>query len=295
MVDNSVKGKTAVYGVIGCPIEHTFSPAIHNTMAKTLNKDMIYEAFRVEKDNLESAIKGAYSLGIKGLNVTVPHKVEVMKCLCDIDKRAKVIGAVNTLKYTENGYVGYNTDIIGVYYAIKNKGFDVKGKTVSSSWMLVVQVMPAVLWLLTRVLKCSILQTVLYQRLINLAESIRAEYPDTEIKTLSIDDIYDIPNVDIVLNATVIGFGENKGLSPIKDTGFYKAKGVEMVFDAIYSPWETQLLKDCRKEGITGINGFDMLVYQAVAAEEIWFDEEIDPQLTEKARKELSDFYRENN
>ena len=100
MVDNSVKGKTAVYGVIGCPIEHTFSPAIHNTMAKTLNKDMIYEAFRVEKDNLESAIKGAYSLGIKGLNVTVPHKVEVMKCLCDIDKRAKVIGAVNTLKYT---------------------------------------------------------------------------------------------------------------------------------------------------------------------------------------------------
>ena len=97
------------------------------------------------------------------------------------------------------------------------------------------------------------------------------------------------------MNATVIGFGENKGLSPIKDTGFYRAKGVEMVFDAIYSPWETQLLKDCRKEGITGINGFDMLVYQAVAAEEIWFDEEIDPQLTEKARKELSDFYRENN
>ena len=292
MVDNSVKGKTAVYGVIGCPIEHTFSPAIHNTMAKTLNKDMIYEAFRVEKDNLESAIKGAYSLGIKGLNVTVPHKVEVMKCLCDIDKRAKVIGAVNTLKYTENGYVGYNTDIIGVYYAIKNKGFDVKGKTVlllgaggAGNACGVMAADNKMLYIANRTVS----------KADKLAESIRAEYPDTEIKTLSIDDIYDIPNVDIVLNATVIGFGENKGLSPIKDTGFYKAKGVEMVFDAIYSPWETQLLKDCRKEGITGINGFDMLVYQAVAAEEIWFDEEIDPQLTEKARKELSDFYRENN
>ena len=288
MVDNSVKGKTAVYGVIGCPIEHTFSPAIHNTMAKTLNKDMIYEAFRVEKDNLESAIKGAYSLGIKGLNVTVPHKVEVMKCLCDIDKRAKVIGAVNTLKYTENGYVGYNTDIIGVYYAIKNKGFDVKGKTVlllGACGVMAADNGAKMLYIANRTVS----------KADKLAESIRAEYPDTEIKTLSIDDIYDIPNVDIVLNATVIGFGENKGLSPIKDTGFYKAKGVEMVFDAIYSPWETQLLKDCRKEGITGINGFDMLVYQAVAAEEIWFDEEIDPQLTEKARKELSDFYRENN
>ena len=291
MVDNSVKGKTAVYGVIGCPIEHTFSPAIHNTMAKTLNKDMIYEAFRVEKDNLESAIKGAYSLGIKGLNVTVPHKVEVMKCLCDIDKRAKVIGAVNTLKYTENGYVGYNTDIIGVYYAIKNKGFDVKGKTVlllgaggagNACGVMAADKGAKMLYIANRTVS----------KADKLAESIRAEYPDTEIKTLSIDDI---PNVDIVLNATVIGFGENKGLSPIKDTGFYKAKGVEMVFDAIYSPWETQLLKDCRKEGITGINGFDMLVYQAVAAEEIWFDEEIDPQLTEKARKELSDFYRENN
>ena len=287
MVDNSVKGKTAVYGVIGCPIEHTFSPAIHNTMAKTLNKDMIYEAFRVEKDNLESAIKGAYSLGIKGLNVTVPHKVEVMKCLCDIDKRAKVIGAVNTLKYTENGYVGYNTDIIGVYYAIKNKGFDVKGKTVlllgaggagNACGVMAADNGAKMLYIANRTVS----------KADKLAESIRAEYPDTEIKTLSIDDIYDIPNVDIVLNATVIGFGENKGLSPIKDTGFYKAKGVEMVFDAIYSPWETQLLKDCRKEGITGINGFDMLVYQAVAAEEIWFDEEIDPQLTEKARKELS-------
>ena len=122
-------------------------------------------------------------------------------------------------------------------------------------------------------------------------EEVEKALKEEGIETL----IYDIPNVDIVLNATVIGFGENKGLSPIKDTGFYKAKGVEMVFDAIYSPWETQLLKDCRKEGITGINGFDMLVYQAVAAEEIWFDEEIDPQLTEKARKELSDFYRENN
>ena len=282
MVDNSVKGKTAVYGVIGCPIEHTFSPAIHNTMAKTLNKDMIYEAFRVEKDNLESAIKGAYSLGIKGLNVTVPHKVEVMKCLCDIDKRAKVIGAVNTLKYTENGYVGYNTDIIGVYYAIKNKGFDVKGKTVlllgaggagNACGVMAADKGAKMLYIANRTVS----------KADKLAESIRAEYPDTEIKTLSIDDIYDIPNVDIVLNATVIGFGENKGLSPIKDTGFYKAKGVEMVFDAIYSPWETQLLKDCRKEGITGINGFDMLVYQAVAAEEIWFDEE------------LSDFYRENN
>ena len=294
MVDNSVKGKTAVYGVIGCPIEHTFSPAIHNTMAKTLNKDMIYEAFRVEKDNLESAIKGAYSLGIKGLNVTVPHKVEVMKCLCDIDKRAKVIGAVNTVKYTENGYVGYNTDIIGVYYAIKNKGFDVKGKTVlllgaggagNACGVMAADNGAKMLYIANRTVS----------KADKLAESIRAEYPDTEIKTLSIDDIYDIPNVDIVLNATVIGFGENKGLSPIKDTGFYRAKGVEMVFDAIYSPWETQLLKDCRKEGITGINGFDMLVYQAVAAEEIWFDEEIDPQLTEKARKELSDFYRENN
>ena len=190
--------------------------------------------------------------------------------------------------------MGYNTDIIGVYYAIKNKGFDVKGKTIlllgaggagNACGVMAADKGAKMLYIANRTVS----------KADKLAESIRAEYPDTEIKTLSIDDIYDIPNVDIVLNATVIGFGENKGLSPIKDTGFYKAKGVEMVFDAIYSPWETQLLKDCRKEGITGINGFDMLVYQAVAAEEIWFDEEIDPQLTEKARKELSDFYRENN
>lgn len=293
MIDNSVRGKTAVYGVMGCPIEHSFSPAIHNTMAKVLKKNIIYNAFKVEKNDLEKAVKGAYALGIKGLNVTVPHKVEVMKYLCDIDRGAKVIGAVNTLKYTENGYVGYNTDIIGVYYAIKNKGFDVKDKEVlllgAGGAGNACGVMAA-----EKGAKRLVIANRTVEKAEKLAQAIREEYPETETVAISIKDIYDIPKVDIILNSTVIGFGENIGKSPIENTDFFKEKGVEMVFDAIYSPWETQLLKDCRKEGIVGINGFDMLVYQAVAAEEIWFGEAVDRDTTEKVRQELSDFYREN-
>ena len=112
MVKDYSNGETLVYGVIGDPIHHTFSPQIQNTFAKACEKNIMYVPFHVKAEGLKDAIKGAYELNIKGLNVTVPHKKEVMECLCAIDERAKQIGAVNTLKYTPEGYVGYNTDFI---------------------------------------------------------------------------------------------------------------------------------------------------------------------------------------
>jgi shikimate dehydrogenase len=293
MVNNNIKGTTEIYGVIGNPIHHTFSPAIHNTMADILNKDITYVPIKVEEENLKTAIKGAYALNIKGLNVTVPHKVAVMDCLCDVDKAAKVIGAVNTLKYTDKGYVGYNTDVIGVYYAIKNEGYEIKDKSVlllgAGGAANACGVMAA-----DKGCKKLYIANRTVAKAQTLADRIYNNY-DCQVEAISIDDIYSIENCDIIINATTIGFGDKQGISPIKDTDFYKNKNVELVFDAIYTPWETKLLSDAKACGCHIINGFTMLVYQAVAAEEIWFEESYSEDLKEKLCQNLSKFYKENN
>ncbi len=289
---SNVKGTTSVFTVIGCPVKHSFSPVIHNTMAAMTGNDFIYTAMEVEKDCLQGAIKGAYCLGIKGINVTVPHKVAVMDLLCDIDKKARAIGAVNTLKYTDDGYMGYNTDVIGVGYAIKNKGYDIKDKTV-----LLLGAGGA--GNACAVMACEsgckrlIIANRTVDKAVRLAKNISAYY-DCNIETIAINDIYKIESCDIVINATTVGFGDKIGLSPIKNTAFFKEKDVQFVFDAIYTPWETQLLKDAREQGVETLNGFSMLVYQAVAAEEIWFDESYSIDMQEKLCKKLSKYFREN-
>ena len=109
-----IKGTTRVCGLIGNPVGHSVSPAIHNNLAQLTGKDMVYTTFKVEKGDVASAVRGAYSLNILGLNVTVPHKSEVIDSLVDIDPLAKAIGAVNTLVRVDGGFKGYNTDILGL-------------------------------------------------------------------------------------------------------------------------------------------------------------------------------------
>ena len=108
-----IKGTTRVCGLIGNPVGHSVSPAIHNNLARLTGKDMVYTTFKVEKGDVASAVRGAYSLNILGLNVTVPHKSEVIDSLVDMDPLAKAIGAVNTLVRVDGGFKGYNTDILG--------------------------------------------------------------------------------------------------------------------------------------------------------------------------------------
>ena len=125
-----VDGKTAVCGLIGNPVEHTLSPVIHNTLARMTGENLIYVPFRVEKERVEDALKGAFALNVLGLNVTVPHKSEVLPYLDGVDEEAAMIGAVNTLVRTEKGYRGYNTDLPGLYRALLSEGIQVEGEEI---------------------------------------------------------------------------------------------------------------------------------------------------------------------
>ena len=106
----SVSGKTRVCAIIGDPVAHSLSPAMHNAAFKELGLNLVYVAFNVPAKDLKHAVLGAKSLGLKGLNMTMPHKNEVMKYLDELDVSAKSVGAVNTILNNQGKLVGYNTD-----------------------------------------------------------------------------------------------------------------------------------------------------------------------------------------
>ncbi len=287
--NKNINGKTNVYGIIGDPVEHSFSPIIHNTISKAIDGDFVYVPFHVREGYVEDAVKGAYSLGVKGLNVTVPHKKAVIPYLCEIERRAEAIGAVNTLKYTDNGYIGYNTDILGILYSFQNRGIYIKNKRV-----LIIGAGGSACAALVLAVSEGAESVVIANRTISNAHNLREhilKFYDADISVCGTDEINDIERADIVIQTTTLGFGKNIGLSPIKDKSFFKNKNVFAVFDTIYIPPKTEFLKDAESLGVTAINGFDMLIYQAVAASEIWFDRKYDVEFVKDLKDELSLFF----
>ncbi|MDR2183467.1 MAG: NAD(P)-binding domain-containing protein [Clostridiales bacterium] len=126
-----ISGRTKVMGIIGSPVAHSLSPYIQNHFARHLDGDIVYAGFDVGAGDFAAAIKGAEALGIIGLSVTTPHKAAAAKLAVSVDALAKQADAVNLLKLTDDGYVGYNTDIYGVQKAFEHGGIAVAGKTVA--------------------------------------------------------------------------------------------------------------------------------------------------------------------
>ena len=125
-----INGYTRTCGVIGHPVEHTMSPAIHNTLARELGENLVYVPFHVPVGHVGQAVEGAYALNLLGMNVTVPYKSEVLPYLKETDPLAETIGAVNTLVRTEGGFKGYNTDMPGLYRAMSEDGVGIEGEDV---------------------------------------------------------------------------------------------------------------------------------------------------------------------
>jgi len=126
-----IDGNTKVMGIVGNPIAHSLSPFIHNFIAQQLGDNIVYTAFDVVRHNFSAAIKGAQALGIIGLNITAPHKPEAAKLAVSMDTLAVQANAVNLLKLTDDGYMGYNTDIYGVRKAFEHCDVDASGKAVA--------------------------------------------------------------------------------------------------------------------------------------------------------------------
>jgi len=271
IISDFCNGKTDVYGIIGNPVEHSFSPVLQNTLCKKYSLNSIYVPFKVENENLKNAVDGMFSLGIKGMNVTVPHKKSVMSFVEEVDEIADIIGAVNTLKKTKTGYKGYNTDILGLEKSLKLNKIDIQDKRVMLLGAGGAANSAAVL-----VCKLGVKELVIVNRTAERAENLKnhvLNYFNSDIKVISFEDLGNIQKPDIIINTTSVGMGADADLSPVKDANYFN--GIEAVVDIIYIPWETKLLRDAKNCGCKTVNGFDMLIYQGIASFEIWNNIEI--------------------
>ena len=264
-----INGHTEIAGVIGNPIGHTLSPAIHNMLAEETGYDLAYAAFPVGTGRLEKAIEGAFALGIKGLNITVPYKQDVIPLLCDIDPLAAKIGAVNTLVRCEGGYKGYNTDMPGLLRAFKRDGVDIKDEDIIV--LGAGGVARAVVMLLEENGAKSV--TIINRngdRAEDLAGAVNSIAGRNFARPLSIGGYNMLPGDEryIVIQATSVGMSPDTDKAVIEDPEFYKR--VKTGYDLIFNPKVTRFMELCSSAGADSFNGSRMLLYQGIIAYEYW-------------------------
>lgn len=242
-----------IFGIIGNPVEHSLSPLMHNSAFKYLNIDATYFKFKVDFEKLKYAILGADSLGFCGLNVTVPFKEEAIN-YTNPDKLAEQIGAINTIKFGKK-IEGFNTDAIGVFMAlkeiteIKDRNILILGAGGAAK---------AIAYALSKYARIFIANRT-FKKGSDLAKKVGGE-------SIKLEEVFNIiKSVDILINATTVGLNEDKSLLYHED--LHKDL---IVFDLVYSPVKTRLLKEAEMVGAKTLNGIKMLLYQGAASFEIW-------------------------
>lgn len=280
-----VKGATGTFMLFGSPVEHSFSPILQNTIAAAAGIESVYTAVRVS--DLSAAVKGAYAMGVKGINITVPFKEEVMKCLCGIDEEAVSIGAVNTLKFTEKGYYGYNTDITGLSMSLKLRGISVKDKTVVILGAGGAAKAAAAMALSE---KCGRLYII--NRTIDKAEELKnhmLKFYKGDVICGGYGLLGGIDGSIIMIQTTSVGMGAGVWKSPVEDTEIFSR--TEALVDIVYNPLKTKIMEDAGKYGVKCANGLDMLIYQGIASFEIWNGVIIDDEVKLALRDSLTEYY----
>ncbi len=283
-----IGGKTDIYGVIGNPIGHTKSPAIHNLLALKTGLDLAYVPFHVEEGRIEKAIEGAFALGIKGLNVTVPYKQDVIPLLDGIDPLAEKIGAVNTLVRTDRGYRGFNTDMPGLLRAFEHDGVSIKGEDIII--LGAGGVARAVVMLLEENGAQSV--TIINRnsdRAEELAGDVNRISGRNFARPLPIGNIGFLPEgkKHIVIQATSVGMSPDTDKAVIEDPAFYEKVGTG--YDLIFNPAETKFMKLCKNAGAKSFNGARMLLYQGIIAYEYWTGLEIGDDISDEVFEKVFD------
>jgi shikimate dehydrogenase len=261
-----ISGKTKIYGIFGYPVEHTFSPAMHNSAFKKLGTNACYVPFAVPPEKLEEAVRAIIPLGLCGLNVTVPHKERVLAFLDDLSEEARLIGAVNTIEVKKGWLIGHNTDGRGFLRSLREQGgLDPKGKKFlfigsggaarAVSFSLALAGAAAIVFRDIDARKASL-----------LAQDIREKtgVPSMAIGQDSLPQY--TADADCLINASPIGL---KRTDPLPmPAGLIERK--HLVCDLVYNPPVTALLKAAKKRGAKRLSGLGMLLYQGVIAFEIW-------------------------
>ena len=261
-----IDGHTQVYGIFGNPIEHSLSPTLHNPVFKKLGMNAVYLPFKIAPESLGLAFEGMRSLGIRGVNITIPFKEDALNYLDEIpEDMDRLTGAVNTVVQKDGQLLGYNTDGPGFITALKDElSFKPEGKDI-----LIVGAGGAargVLFALARagVERIFILNRT-HDRAQGLAEYAAQYFSETEIVSVSSASELPPKSLDLVVNATSCGMKGNQ--LPLE---WNEIKQPKAAYDLVYTPRETPWLKQAKKLGISCANGLGMLTEQAALSFELW-------------------------
>ncbi len=264
-----ISSETRICGLIGDPVTHSVSPVMHNAAFDFLGLDYIYLPFAVTKDRLARAVDGVRGMNIRGLNVTIPHKVAVIPFLDGLEPLAERIGAVNTIVNDEGVLTGHNTDAAGFLKALLENAIEPGDKQV-----VLLGAGGAARAIAFALAEKGARLTILNRKqeldwAVELAGSV-SSFSGRKVKALELNE----PNLkaalvpaDVVVNATSVGMSPNDGQSPVFRE--LLRPGL-VVFDIVYSPVKTRLLSEAEQAGAVTVNGLDMLVWQGALAFELW-------------------------
>ena len=273
---NSFYTNTKLIGLLGHPIKQSYSPFIHNVAFQFKNIDYIYLPFDVVTDELEIALKGAVTLGMNGLNVTIPHKVKIIDFLDDLSEESSMIGAVNTITIEQGSLKGYNTDVHGILETLSQFKDEINGEQVTiigagggaraSIFTLIRYFKPKEINIINRTLqRAETLQVYFYDKM---------RYDNIKSAELFPPDLVEtFKSSKLIINASPIGMFPAIEDSPTNlEESFHKD---QIVFDMVYNPTETKLISMAKNQGAKVFGGLTMLVHQAAKSFELWTGEEM--------------------
>lgn len=250
------------YTLIGHNLKHSISPEIHARLFSLAGIDASYDITDIAEDNFSTEYSDLKKLS--GYNVTIPHKVRIIPFLDKIDSTASRYGAVNTVLNSAGISTGYNSDCFGFTQSLEAEGLSLSGRVLLLGFGGVGKVMAMESVLKGANLTIAVLSEMLEQAYAD-EKAIKTHVPDAQINIIDITKISG--KFDILVNSTPVGMFPHGDASPVPDDVI---AGCSSVFDAIYNPVETQLMKKARALGKKAIGGISMLVWQAVAAHKIW-------------------------
>ncbi|WP_082882764.1 shikimate dehydrogenase [Paenibacillus swuensis] len=256
---------TVLYGVFGDPVRHSRSPLMLNCAFRETGVNGAYAAFHVKPDELEAAVLGIRALGFRGVNVTIPHKVNVMAYLDEIDEGARFIGAVNTIVNESGRLIGYNTDGIGYVRSLKEE----TGIRLEGSNIVIIGAGGAAKGVAYALAKENPRHMYIVNRTADKAAQLAQNlYPLVSSEGMGLDQLENIKGkIDLVVNTTSVGMHPNLDEVPIALDWLQEGMTVS---DLIYNPLETRWLREAKAAGCRTHGGLGMFIYQGACAFEYW-------------------------
>ena len=267
-----ITGTTQLLGVIGHPIEHSLSPAMHNAAIAQLGINAVYLPFPVAPADLSTALAGFRAIGLRGFSVTIPHKQSILPLLSEISDLAQTIGAVNTLYPTARGWGGTNTDAAGFIAPL----------TTLRIWESTIAVIlgngGAARAVVAGCMQLGCQQIhIVGRNPAKLQPFLESWQSSPRSATLSVHEWNHLPNLlphtDLLVNTTPIGMSPQLEASPLSPTDLEPLKADAIAYDLIYTPRPTQFLRYAQAQGANPIDGLEMLVQQGAVALTLWLQQ----------------------